>query len=77
MVDSLYAARVVKPTLSLAVGRCLGLSSRTSGKTHLQVTTYEDYAGLEEFRADSVLHAPSGLRLQKYTAGTTVIDVVD
>ena len=77
VVDGLYAARVVRPTLSLAVGRCLGLSSRTSGKTHMQVTTYDDYAGLEEFRSDTALHAPSGLRLQKYTAGTTVIDVVD
>jgi hypothetical protein len=77
VVDGLYAARVVKPTLSLAVGRCLGLSSRTWAKTHMQVTTYDGYAGLEEFRADTVLHAPSGLRLQKYTAGTTVIDIVD
>ena len=77
VVDGLYAARVVRPTLSLAVGRCLGLSKRTDGKTHMQVTTYDDYAGLEEFRADTVLHAPSGLRLQKYTAGTTVIDIVD
>jgi hypothetical protein len=77
VVNGLYAARVVKPTLSLAVGRNLGLSKRNWGKTHMQVTTYDDYAGLEEFRADTVLHAPSGLRLQKYTAGTTVIDIVD
>jgi hypothetical protein len=77
VVEGLYAARVVKPTHSLAVGKCLGLSQRTNGKTHMQVTTYDDFAGLEEFRADTALHAPSGLRLQKYTAGTTVIDVVD
>ena len=77
VVEGLYAARVVRPTLSLAVGRSLGLSARTFGRTHLQVTTYDDYAGLEEFRADTVLHAPSGLRLQKYSAGTTVVDVVD
>ena len=77
VVDGLYAARVVKPTLSLAVGRCLGLSQRTFGKTHMQVTTYDDFAGLEAFRSDTVLHVPSGLRLQKYTAGTTVIDVLD
>ena len=77
VVDGLYAARVVKPTRSLAVGRCLGISTRTAGKTHLQITTYDDYAGLEVFRSDTALHAPSGLRLQKYTAGTTVIDIVD
>jgi len=77
VVDGLYAARVVKPTLSLAVGRNLGLSKRNWGKTHMQVTTYDDYAGLEEFRSDTALHAPSGLRLQKHTAGTTVIDIVD
>jgi hypothetical protein len=77
VVDGLYAARVVKPTLSLAVGRNLGLSKRNWGKTHFQLTTYDDYAGLEVFRSDTALHAPSGLRLQKYSAGTTVIDVVD
>ena len=77
VIDGLYAARVVQPTHSLAVGRCLGWSTRTFGKTHMQVTTYDDFAGLEVFRADTALHAPSGLRLQKYSAGTTVVDVLD
>ena len=77
VIDGLYAARVVKPTRSLAVGHCLGLSARTFGRTHMQVTTYDDVAGLEEFRADTVLHAPSGTRLQAHAAATTVIDVVD
>ncbi len=77
VVEGLYAARVVKPTRSLAVGASLGLSQRSFGRTHLQVTTYDDYAGLEEFRADTALHAPSGKRLQAHAAATTVIDVVD
>jgi len=77
VVEGLYSARVVKPTRSLAVGRNLGLSQRTFDRTHLQVTTYDDYAGLEEFRADTVLHAPSGKRLQAHAAATTVIDIVD
>jgi len=77
VVDGLYAARVVAPTRSLAVGRSLGLSTRSFGHTHFQLTTYDDFAGLEVFRADTALHAPSGLRLQKHSAGTTVLDVVD
>ena len=77
VVDGLYTARGVKPTRSLAVSRNLGWSQRNTGKTHMQVTTYDDFAGLEVFRADTALHAPSGLRLQKHSAGTTVIDVVD
>jgi hypothetical protein len=77
VVAGLYSARVVKPTRSLAVGRSLGLSQRSFGRTHLQVTTYDDDAGLEEFRADTALHAPSGKRLQAHAAATTVIDVVD
>jgi hypothetical protein len=67
----------VAPTRSLAVGKSLGLSQRAFGRTHLQVTTYDDFAGLEEFRADTVLHAPSGKRLQAHAAATTVVDVLD
>lgn len=77
VVDGLYAARVVPPTRSLAVGRSLGLSARSFGHTHLQVTTYDDFAGLEQFRADTTLHAPSGKRMQAHAATVTALDVVD
>ena len=77
VVNGLARQREVKPARSFAVGPNLGLSARSLGHTHLHVSTFDDFDGLEEFRSDTVIHAPAGLRMQASAAHITVIDVVD
>jgi hypothetical protein len=77
VVSGLARQREVKPARSFAVGQNLGLSARSLGHTHLHVSTFDDFDGLEEFRSDTVIHAPAGLRMQASAANITVIDVVD
>lgn len=74
-LDGLNGTRVVRPTRSLAAGPNVGLSARSLGHTHLQLSTYDDRDGLEEFRRDEALHAPAGKRLRQHAAFVTALDV--
>jgi hypothetical protein len=77
VIDGLYGQRVVKPARSFAVGANLGLSGRSLGHTHLHVSSFDDFDGLEEFRSDTAIHAPAGKRLQAHAANVTALDVTD
>lgn len=77
VVEALYKQRELRPARSFAVGANLGLSARSLGRTHLYVSTFDDFAGLAELRADTAIHAPAGARMQASSAGATVIDVID
>lgn len=77
VVDGLARQRDVKPARSFAVGPNLGLSARSLGHTHLHVSTFDDFDGLEEFRSDTVIHAPAGRRMQASAAHVTALDVTD
>jgi hypothetical protein len=77
VVDGLAGQRAVKPARSFAAGANLGLSARSLGHTHLHVSTFDDFDGLEEFRSDTVIHAPAGLRMQASAAHITALDVID
>jgi hypothetical protein len=77
VVAGLARQREVKPARSFAVGPNLALSTRALGHTHLHVSTFDDFDGLEEFRSDTVIHAPAGLRMQASAAQITVIDIID
>jgi hypothetical protein len=77
VVAGLARQREVKPARSFAVGPNLALSARALGNTHLHVSTFDVFAGLEEFRSDTAIHAPAGKRMQASAAHITVIDVVD
>ena len=77
VVEGLARQRAVKPARSFAAGPNLGLSARSLGHTHLHVSTFDDFDGLEEFRSDTVIHAPAGLRMQASAAQITALDVID
>lgn len=77
VVAGLQRQREVRPARSFAAGANLGLSARSLGHTHLHVSTFDDLGGLEEFRSDTVIHAPAGLRMQASAAHITVLDVID
>ena len=77
VVDGLARQRDVKPARSFAAGANLGLSARSLGHTHLHVSTFDDFDGLEEFRSDTVIHAPAGKRMQASAAQITALDVMD
>jgi len=77
VVSGLARQREVKPARSFAVGPNLALSTRALGHTHLHVSTFDDLAGLEEFRSDTVIHAPAGRRMQASAANISVVDIVD
>jgi hypothetical protein len=77
VVLGLQGQRAVKPSRSFAAGPNLGLSARSLGHTHLHVSTFDDFDGLEEFRSDTVIHAPAGKRMQASAANVTALDVVD
>jgi hypothetical protein len=77
VVAGLARQREVKPARSFAVGPNLALSSRALRYTHLHVSTFDDLAGLEEFRSDTAIHALAGKRMQASAAQITVIDVAD
>jgi hypothetical protein len=76
-VQGLQRQRAVKPARSFAAGPNLGLSARSLGHTHLHVSTFDDFDGLEEFRSDTVIHAPAGKRMQASSANVTALDVID
>ena len=77
VVDGLARQRDVKPARSFAAGANLGLSARSLGHTHLHVSTFDDFDGLEEFRSDTVIHEPAGKRMQASAAQITALDVTD
>ena len=77
VVDGLRRQRAVRPARSFAAGPNLGLSARALGHTHLHVSTFDDLAGLEEFRSDTIIHAPAGRRMQASAARITALDVMD
>jgi hypothetical protein len=77
VVDGLARQREVKPARSFAAGPNLGLSARSLGHTHLHVSTFDDFDGLEQFRSDTVIHAPAGKRMQASAAHITALDVMD
>lgn len=77
VVEGLQRQREVKPALSFAAGANLGLSARSLGHTHLHVSTFNDFDGLEEFRSDTVIHAPAGKRMQASADQITALDVTD
>jgi hypothetical protein len=77
VVNGLARQRDVKPARSFAAGPNLGLSARSLGHTHLHVSTFDDFDGLEEFRSDTVIHAPAGKRMQTSAALITALDVID
>ena len=77
VVDGLQRQREVKPARSFAAGANLGLSARSLGHTHLHVSTFDDFDGLEEFRSDTVIHAPAGKRMQASAGHITALDVTD
>jgi hypothetical protein len=77
VIAGLARQREVEPARSFAVGPNLALSARSLGHTHLHVSTFDDFDGLEEFRSDTVIHAPAGLRMQASAAHITVIDIID
>ncbi len=77
VVEGLRRQRAVKPARSFAAGANLGLSARSLGHTHLHVSTFDDFAGLEEFRSDTAIHAPAGKRMQASAAHVTALDVID
>ena len=77
VVSGLQRQREVKPAHSFAAGANLGLSARSLGHTHLHVSTFDDFEGLEEFRSDTVIHAPAGKRMQASAAQITALDVMD
>ncbi len=77
VVDGLQRQREVRPARSFAAGANLGLSARSLGHTHLHVSTFDDFDGLEEFRSDTVIHAPAGKRMQASAGQITALDVMD
>jgi hypothetical protein len=77
VVEGLQRQRGVRPAHSFAAGANLGLSARSLGHTHLHVSTFDDFAGLEEFRSDTVIHAPAGKRMQASAGQITALDVTD
>ena len=77
VVDGLQRQREVRPARSFAAGANLGLSPRSLGHTHLHVSTFDDFDGLEEFRSDTVIHAPAGKRMQASAEHITALDVMD
>jgi len=77
VVSGLQRQREVRPAHSFAAGANLGLSARSLGHTHLHVSTFDDFEGLEEFRSDTVIHAPAGKRMQASAAQITALDVMD
>ena len=77
VVDGLARQRDVKPARSFAAGANLGLSARSLRHTHLHVSTFDNFDGLEEFRSDTVIHAPAGKRMQASAAHITALDVMD
>jgi Stress responsive A/B Barrel Domain len=77
VVEGLQRQREVRPAHSFAAGANLGLSARALGHTHLHVSTFDDFDGLEEFRSDTVIHAPAGKRMQASADQITALDVVD
>ena len=77
VVGGLAGQRAVKPARSFAAGVNLGLSARSLGHTHLHVSTFDDFDGLEEFRSDTVIHAPAGKRMQASAAHITALDETD
>ena len=77
VVDGLQRQRDVRPARYFAAGANLGLSARSLGHTHLHVSTFDDFDGLEEFRSDTVIHAPAGKRMQASAAQITALDVID
>jgi len=77
VVGGLQRQRDVKPAHSFAAGANIGLSARSLGHTHLHVSTFDDFDGLEEFRSDTVIHAPAGKRMQASAEQITALDVTD
>jgi hypothetical protein len=77
VVNGLQRQREVKPAHSFAAGANIGLSARSLGHTHLHVSTFDDFDGLEEFRSDTVIHAPAGKRMQASADQITALDVMD
>ena len=77
VVQGMQGQRAVKPARSFAAGPNLGLSARSLGHTHLHVSTFDDFDGLEELRSDTVIHAPAGKRMQASAAHVTALDVID
>ena len=77
VVEGLARQRDVQPARSFAVGPNLGLSARSLGHTHLHVSTFDDFDGLEEFRSDTIIHAPAGKRMQASAAHITALDLTD
>lgn len=77
VVEGLQRQREVRPAHSFAAGANLAVSARSLGHTHLHVSTFDDFEGLEEFRSDTVIHAPAGKRMQASAAHITALDVTD
>ena len=77
VVSGLQRQREVRPARSFAAGANLGLSARALGHTHLHVSTFDDFDGLEAFRSDTVIHAPAGKRMQASAAPISALDVTD
>lgn len=77
VIEGLRGTGVVKPTRSMAAGANVGSSAYALGFTHLYVGTWDDVAGLEEFREDTVHHLPAGTRLRQHVAEpATAFDVL-
>jgi len=77
VIEGLNRQRAIKAARSFTAGANLGLSARSLGRTHLHVSTFDDFAGLSEFRSDTVIHPEAGGRLAASSAGATVLDVID